>query len=369
MASLINPSYDQLHHGRFLAEEGRVFDQLHLRFGSVHDNMEYDERYTEYIRKTGLLPFISLVSPSMPKMNPCAITSLIDWRRPETPTFHFYAGEMTVTLQDVSLITGLPIKGEPICFSTDSAEWCEIMVGLIGREPGVQGKSTGASYHWIAEHFGECPADVDDEIVHWGTAALAYLYRQLDEACLGRSTPKGYDPWDDYHDPDHMPTWAYKWDKVEGFVGNSKTMYLHYCRELDIMTPEQVSWELYGTEGNIGFDQMANMEYNRLIRDGRRYESAPTIRFVQNELSKHVNDAGEALKYPPGGDSYNKLKAFVEPSQRRGTPGKYARKARKDPVIEAASEEEEEEVPQLQRRRRLVKGKDAGPAKRGKGRK
>ena len=61
-----------------------------------------------------------------------------------------------------------------------------------------------------------------------------------------------------------------------------------------------------------------------------------------------------------------------QPSQRRGkhTPGKYARKARKYPVIEAASEEEEEEeVPQLQRRRRLVKGKDAAPAKRGKGRK
>ena len=32
----------------------------------------------------------------------------------------------------------------------------------------------------------------------------------------------------------------------------------------------------------------------------------------QNELSKHVNDAGEALKYPPGEESYNKLKAFVE---------------------------------------------------------
>ena len=57
---------------------------------------------------------------------------------------------------------------------------------------------------------------------------------------VGRPTPKGYDPWDDHDDPDRMPTWAYKWDKVEGFVGNSKTMYLHYCNELDIMTPEQV---------------------------------------------------------------------------------------------------------------------------------
>jgi hypothetical protein len=33
-------------------------------------------------------------------------------------------------------------------------------------------------------------------------------------------------------------------------------------------------------EPNPGFDRMANIEYNRLIRDGRRYESAPPIRFV-----------------------------------------------------------------------------------------
>ena len=33
-------------------------------------------------------------------------------------------------------------------------------------------------------------------------------------------------------------------------------------------------------EPNPGFDRMANMEYNMLIRDGRRYELVPTIRFV-----------------------------------------------------------------------------------------
>ena len=110
MASLIHPSYDLLHRARFMADERRVFDQLHLRSGAVHEKMEYDERYTEYIRKTGLLPFVSLVSRSMPKMNPCAITTLVDRWRPETHTFHFFAGEMTVTLQDVTMITGLPIK-------------------------------------------------------------------------------------------------------------------------------------------------------------------------------------------------------------------------------------------------------------------
>ena len=140
-----------------MAEETRVFDQLHLRSGSVHDKMEYDKRYTEYIRKSGLLPFISLVSCSMPKMNPCVIMALIDQWLPETHTFHFYAGEMTVTLQDVSLITGLPIKGEPICFSTYSNGWREIMVGLIGREPGVQGKSAMQVIIGLLKTLGYAP--------------------------------------------------------------------------------------------------------------------------------------------------------------------------------------------------------------------
>uniref|UniRef100_A0A8R7V8E6 Uncharacterized protein n=1 Tax=Triticum urartu TaxID=4572 RepID=A0A8R7V8E6_TRIUA len=29
-------------------------------------------------------------------------------------------------------------------------------------------------------------------------------------------------------------------------------MCLHYCNELDIMTPKQATWEPYGTAGNIG---------------------------------------------------------------------------------------------------------------------
>ena len=55
---------------------------------------------------------------------------------------------------------------------------------------------------------------------------------------VGRPVLAGYVLWDDHDDPDRMPTWAYKRGKVEIFVGNSKTMYLHYCNELDIMTPE-----------------------------------------------------------------------------------------------------------------------------------
>ena len=42
------------------------------------------------------------------------ITSLVERWRPETYTFHFPVGEMTITLQDVAIILGLRIDGPAV---------------------------------------------------------------------------------------------------------------------------------------------------------------------------------------------------------------------------------------------------------------
>ena len=129
------------------------------------------------------------------------------------------------------MITALPMKGEPVCEDTDSAGWRQEMIGLIGRAPAqgeFQNLAANAPYKWIVEKFGHCleHADRDTIIQHarayawwvlsrtlfadsggklaqwwvlkqlttlgadketglgpvlysWGTAALAYLYRQV----------------------------------------------------------------------------------------------------------------------------------------------------------------------------------------------
>jgi hypothetical protein len=186
--------------------------------------MPYDERYTEYIEQLGLLPFIQLVSRSTPNMNPSAISALVDRWRPETHSFHLRTGEMTVTLQDVSMILALPIEGPPVCFDTDSAGWRELMFSLIGNAPPPKVDPTadrvpaGATYKWIYDNFAACPPEANVEVIEqyarayvwyvisrtlfadsggrtapwmwlkavgtrdrpsWGTAALAYLYRQV----------------------------------------------------------------------------------------------------------------------------------------------------------------------------------------------
>ncbi|KAE8810613.1 hypothetical protein D1007_12836 [Hordeum vulgare] len=266
-----------------MSEKAMKLMPLKIRSHGASTVMSYDERYIPYIEMTGLLPFIQLVSRSTPNLNIVAISALTDRRRPETHSLNLRTGEMTVTLEDVMMITALSVEGKPLCMSTDSEGWRHQMEALIELEVEDGRKKdrvpTGASFTWIAANFAHCPEDANDEVIQtyarvymwyvifrtifadgtdknapwmwlkaltvfdnkfsWGSAALAYLYWQLDEACR-RSTkdvgiggcmlllsvwswerfpdgrPKGttWKPSDDHGNPVRLPTWAYKWDMV-----------------------------------------------------------------------------------------------------------------------------------------------------------
>ncbi|KAK1613140.1 hypothetical protein QYE76_036813 [Lolium multiflorum] len=255
-------------------------------------------------------------------MNAAALTALVDRWRPETRTFHLRAGEMTPTLQDVSMILALPIQGEPLCMNTASDGWRQQMEALIGMAPPApedpkDRTPADASFSWIRTHFGECPegadrdtvktyirvylwymlsrtlfADSGGKLAHWcwlkaltvlehpwswGTSALAYLYRQLDEACrrtgkggiggcllllsvwswdrlsVGRPRILNERSWPHYrNNPNREPTWAYLWENVSEMTSDPMIMYKQYTEELDTLTSEQVDWEPYGTYYRIG---------------------------------------------------------------------------------------------------------------------
>ncbi|KAK1692487.1 hypothetical protein QYE76_009184 [Lolium multiflorum] len=255
-------------------------------------------------------------------MNATALTALVDRWRPETHTFHLRAGEMTPTLQDVFMILGLPIQGEPLCMNTASDGWCQQMEGLIGlAPPEPEDKKdrarVGASFLWIRTHFGTFPPEANEDTVRtytqvylwymlsrtlfagsggklahwcwlkaltvlehqwsWGSTALAYLYRQLDEVCrrigsggiggcllllsvwswdrlsVGRPKRLNQRPWTHYRNNlDREPTWAYIWDNVSEMTNDPIVMYMHYTEELDTLTSEQVDWEPYGSFYRIG---------------------------------------------------------------------------------------------------------------------
>jgi hypothetical protein len=169
----------------------------------------------------------------MPVFNAMAITVMMDRWRSETHSFHLPCGEMMVTLKDVAMILGLRIRGRPITGCVDSAGWHERVTVFIDREPparvpGIKGREAGVHMSWLCEEFCECPPDADEATVtmytrawvshmfatvlfpdstgdaaswmyilalahwhevgsySWGSTVLAYLYRQLCDACRRR---------------------------------------------------------------------------------------------------------------------------------------------------------------------------------------
>ncbi|KAK1661989.1 hypothetical protein QYE76_050148 [Lolium multiflorum] len=208
-------------------------------------------------------------------MNPSALTALVDRWRPETHTFHLRAGEMAPTLQDVSMILGLPIQGEPLCMNTASDGWRRQMEDLIGRAPPLPAEPkkrapAGASLYWIRTNFGECPEEADEDTRR--TYARMYLWTgsktgsggiggcmlllsvwSWDHLSVGRPRTLTERPWPHHpNNPDREPTWAYLWDNVSEMTSDPMVMYRQYTAELDTLTAEQVEWEPYGSYYHIG---------------------------------------------------------------------------------------------------------------------
>ena len=111
-----------------------------------------------------------------------------------------------MTLEDVSLITGLAIDGMPLCMSTDSDGWREQMIALIGMAPTEaeddveegeekkkrERKAAGAAFTWIQNNFATCPPDATDDVIQ--THARVYMWYIVSRTLFPDSTGKNA-PW------------------------------------------------------------------------------------------------------------------------------------------------------------------------------
>ena len=94
-----------------------------------------DDRVLAIVRLLGL-EGLHLV-PSI-QLDHALITAFVERWHPKTHTFHLLHGEMTITLQDVEVIMGLPVEGEAMVGPTQRTltNVCAEMLGIqIPNDP------------------------------------------------------------------------------------------------------------------------------------------------------------------------------------------------------------------------------------------
>ncbi|XP_075657831.1 serine/threonine-protein phosphatase 7 long form homolog [Castanea sativa] len=90
---------------------------------------ELDPQIASYIRDAGLDGLLRV--PHM-DLDHALITTLVERWRPEMHLFHLPYGEMTITLQDITVIMGVPIHGLPVVGFTHMKRWHDLCIDLLG---------------------------------------------------------------------------------------------------------------------------------------------------------------------------------------------------------------------------------------------
>ena len=105
------------------------------------------------------------------------ITALVERWQPEMHSFHLPHGEMTITLQDMEVIMGVPVDGLSVVGCTSSrVNWRDLCVNLLGHRPPERelggNKNTGVmegprvKAKWLEDQFSNpFPADAPEELV------------------------------------------------------------------------------------------------------------------------------------------------------------------------------------------------------------
>jgi hypothetical protein len=129
--------------------------------------MVFDNRYMPLLQRANLLAIINIVGRGMPVFNATTIMAMVDKWRSETQSFHLPCDEMMVTLEDVAMILGLPIRGWPATNHVESSTWRKRVATFLGRKPlpkvpNVKGQEVVVHVTWSCEEFRECPPGVDE---------------------------------------------------------------------------------------------------------------------------------------------------------------------------------------------------------------
>lgn len=110
------------------------------------------------------------------RLDHALISALVERWREETHTFHLPVGEATVTLEDVAVLFGLPVDGEPVSCRVDSLtieQWQALCLELLGAAPPDTRLDHGRLLlTWLVEHIeGMPPGDLPVQTLEQYTRA------------------------------------------------------------------------------------------------------------------------------------------------------------------------------------------------------
>ena len=113
-----------------------------------------DPRLADNLRIAG---FWKVMQVDYIRLDHHLITALCDRWIPETNTFHFRVGEMTITMVDVYFLYGLNTEGRPICTENaaiDYIDMCSDLLGLFPPRHAIK-SSSELSMTWFKSEFSE----------------------------------------------------------------------------------------------------------------------------------------------------------------------------------------------------------------------
>ena len=262
----------------------------------MHKAIPLDERMMPYLLQSG---FAGLSKLRSIQLDWALLTALVERWRPETHTFHLPHGEMTITLQDIEVLFGLPVDGRPVIGSTNQP-WPALANDLLGESPPEEMYRGGRlSMTWLSKKFcllldrvpeedvrrhtrayilqicgGILFADKSGNLVHlmflqllrnfpeagqysWGSASLAWLYRQLCRTALCQTKELGGAAlllqvwaWCRFPHIAPVPKWgnalqdyepaACQWDIDRNTIQHPTHVVRAYREAFDRQTPHQV---------------------------------------------------------------------------------------------------------------------------------
>ncbi|XP_050290355.1 serine/threonine-protein phosphatase 7 long form homolog [Quercus robur] len=273
-----------------------------------------DDRVIDIIKALGLE---GLLRTPGREIDHGLITALVERWRPETHTFHMPHGEVTITLQDVEVLLGLPVDGDAITGSTQKI-WETVCDEYLGFRPANEDHLECTGQRILIKRLLEqvanpLPPNAEDDEVHryarcyilallgdtifmdksgdrvhlmwvqqledlrnprrysWGSACLAWLYRQLCRASDKRASQIGgclllvqYWAWARFpflcpavergppvgaYGPPVRGPLSLKWMWVPNKKNRPAQVFRdRYREQIALMLPNQVVWQPYEDE-------------------------------------------------------------------------------------------------------------------------